>query len=278
MRTHMDIDRRLRKEAKDIEQIKEWRNQLATMFQAVGGLYSDRMVARRVISFVQANPKLERDNLLFGWMMRNYHQQAAAAVRRLVELDEKNRPVTLAHIARRICVNAHVLNRDRFIVEYAKGICEERLYPWPHPVLTVTLGEPIYLDMGPELYEHRIKQIVEAANELFDQYSGPRGNYVDPSIIDKRLQNVYRLSCSVSDWVDKHIAHCDKKRAEFKLTYGELDKAIDAVGSLYCWLSRLLTGHAPQDSDMEPVPQFNWEWVFYEPWARLDQEDPEPIP
>lgn len=111
----------------------------------------------------------------------------------------------------------------------------------------------------------------EAVDRMFRTFSDPEGQHMDRKVMDDNLAAVEKAAERVRDAVNRAVAHRDRKRPLPSLTYGSVDQAIDAVGELFKKLCLFLEGHSY--GSLEPVPQFDWEWVFYEPWAHTPPTD-----
>lgn len=245
-----------------------WLNRDGRLFQAAVALHSNRMVARQVAEVIEANPRLGSWNLLLDWMFKNYYRQACVSVRRLMDSDRNC--ISLRRLADDVCSQWSVLTRTDYVarwLEHSAGLLERR----EHLVrVKGPDGGETEIDIGD--FEHRsiIDSIVETANTEFDRFAGPGSECVSPSLVAERVQTAQMAIDKVKLAVDRHIAHLDKCEPDGNLTVDELDEAIDAVGTLYQYLSLLLTGSAPDP--LEPVPQFDWEWIFDEPWRLGDSE------
>ena len=86
------------------------------------------------------------------------------------------------------------------------------------------------------------------------------GRVVSANIVGADLAELDRLTDRVEAFADRRVAHLDRKGGATRITFDELDSAIDAVNAIACKYILFLTGHA-YDS-LEFVVQFPWQMIF----------------
>lgn len=109
-----------------------------------------------------------------------------------------------------------------------------------------------------------------------EQYGG--GDALDPAIPAADLAELRAKSEPVTDFVDKHLAHCDATPlpAERIPELGDVHAAIDAIGHLFRKYSNLFT--AASWVDLVPTIQGPWLDVFRVPWIKPDDESSDSPP
>jgi hypothetical protein len=100
------------------------------------------------------------------------------------------------------------------------------------------------------------------------QFGGSTVEYLDPAIPRADLVKAEDLSSGVKQYVDKHLAHSDRKPvpANSLPTLADVHAVIDLLGHLFKKYSNLLT--AVSWGTLVPVLQHDWKAPFREPWIR----------
>jgi hypothetical protein len=218
--------------------LAKWQRWLGQINRDITGLYWDRKIYRQTLQIVKANPHANESNPLWKWMFRNYDIAALLMVRRLI--DPHQGTVSLANLVDSISRNPTVIGRESYKGRFSLA---DRESGW--------------------------------ADRCYDSLAGPGQDTVDTRILTEKLESVRCLCSRVKAVVDKMVAHRDEKPPNEMPTYGEVDHAIDAIGDLFKLLYRLVDGGSI--GDIEPTEQYDWDWVFFEPWAVLtpsEEDDP----
>jgi hypothetical protein len=95
-------------------------------------------------------------------------------------------------------------------------------------------------------------------------FSGDAGEHVDPNLVAADLDSLDEKAKQVVEYVDRHVAHADARPITNVPTFAELNGAIDAIGDLFKRYVLLVT--VESYATLVPVPQYDWEAVFREPW------------
>ena len=76
----------------------------------------------------------------------------------------------------------------------------------------------------------------------------------------------------IKDFRDQWIAHFDEKREiEQMPTFGDMDKALDTIDSIFCDYTLLLKRSAPPTR--KPVLQYDWEEPLRYPWNEIKEKE-----
>lgn len=223
----MNDDKKLRSSKFREQMIAKWRDQLKRVEVEIVTLHHSRSIYRRLFKIVDANPRIQKPNALYEWLHLSYVTYASTAIRRLI--DDHKDAVSLSNLVRSMSANESVITRKWFVSRYTEPLCKTD-YP----------------------------------SRDFDNLVGVGRSTVEGGDLKRRLDQIRSLSSRVVDYVDKLVAHTDRKLPDKLPTYGDLDKAIDAVGELFEHL-HLLINQASLLS-LEPVETFPWERLFEEPW------------
>lgn len=154
------------------------------------------------------------------------------AVRRMVETNDG--VISLGTILEAIRRNPEVLTRERYL----------------------------------EICKPDNKYIVETTHSSFDEWAGPGSDHVDPGRAKAKLTRLQALAEKITRYVNKRIAHRDRQGPE-PFTFGQLDSALDELGSALQELRLLLTCESLVR--VEPYFQTPWQQAFMVPWAPKDQ-------
>ncbi len=73
---------------------------------------------------------------------------------------------------------------------------------------------------------------VPGAPRAFKRWDPNGLGHIDPAVIEKDLAGLHALATPVRRYVNKHLAHLDAKGANVKVTYRDLDAAIDGFDKL----------------------------------------------
>jgi hypothetical protein len=81
-------------------------------------------------------------------------------------------------------------------------------------------------------------------------------------------------SVKVTDWVDRHIAHSDRRPilADRTPTLDDVHAAVDHIGEIYKRYYSILT--AKSWAMLVPALQRDWKAPFRVPWIRPEDEPP----
>jgi hypothetical protein len=95
--------------------------------------------------------------------------------------------------------------------------------------------------------------------EGFDLWAGPGGVHVDPERMSTDLAALHDTTDKVVHFVNRTIAHLDRRGFDTGLTFGELHAGLDAVKELHGKYHTLLTGRLIA---VDPVIQGDWKAPF----------------
>jgi hypothetical protein len=217
--------------------LAKWSRQLKEIGPDVLQLHWDRKIHRVTHEVVKAHPRGAEYNPLWDWMFRNSNRLALIMVRRL--MDTHRDTVSLSRLASDICDAPHVITRE-----------------WRSTLFSAAGRES------------------GLADRCFDQLAGPGQDILDPETLRRHLDVAKECCKGIVEAVDEVLVHHDPNPTADNPTYGHLNDAIDAIGELYRFLRYVLCGDA--EGDLEPTEQYDWDWVFREPWispACTDDEE-----
>lgn len=162
---------------------------------------------------------------------RCYADAAASAIRRLADGSTDRNSISLRRVIADIRANPSVMTRDRYVSLF---------------------DEPGVID-----------PIRKRAPKEFDEHWGDSGGRIRPDLLDALDKTVAADTKRVAGWVDRTVAHIDKRGVSDPPTFADLDAAIDSVGNVLRKLLLLLT--AENWIAMTPTPQDDWRAPFRKP-------------
>jgi hypothetical protein len=100
-------------------------------------------------------------------------------------------------------------------------------------------------------------------------FAGPSWQHVNPGPVRDDLSQLAAVSDQVREYVNRHLAHHDRRPLSQLPTFADLNSAIDTIGDLARKYAALLTN--TDWITLVPVIQYNWLAVFQEPWIKDEQ-------
>src|SRR5262249_26851464 len=150
---------------------------------------------RRVVELINTREPALPASVFIDMLSATYAITQAAAVRRQADTDR--RVVSLARVLTEIGGDAGRLTHDRFVGS------------WPAEDQA----------RGSEVFNER--------------FAGSVGLHLDPNVVAADIDQLNQAVDAIVTYVDKHVAHVDRKPAKVLPTFDQLDTAIDMIGNLY---------------------------------------------
>jgi hypothetical protein len=195
------------------------------LYNDIVTLAHHRDVYRQVTAIIAANPAANVPSAFYDWMAHAYGITQAVALRRL---DDKNRRTySLRLLIQEIADHPEVLSRRRFV--------------------------GLYRGYLPAHFGHR----------HFQSVTGPDGRTVDPRLLRRHLRELLRTLHRVHVFVDKNVAHRDRRRMRRLPTYDDLNECVDVIIKLAGELSVLLKA---ESTTVVPSIPYNWTKPFRVAW------------
>ena len=212
----------------------KWLEWLEAIDRDMTRMFRDRFMWREVAAMTKtaALPSSHIFNGLNTW----YAQAQMIAVRRQAEVASPGRKpvVSLATLLHQIALHPNVMTRDRYV----------SLYP------------PDMRGRG---------------DAAFERIAGVGETQIPAEIPGAAIDRLGAAAGPVKQYVDRVVAHSDRRKPRTIPTFGDLDHAIDAVGEVFAEWSQWLT--ASVRWEMEPVFQYDWKAPFRRAWL----PEPEPV-
>lgn len=211
--------------------LPEWHSWLEETKGIVTELLINRHIYEETWRIVEANPNTHDPNDFVMWFQRLYARSTAVAVRRMVDQDKRTH--SLVRLLEHLKCHARDITRDWFCAQHSDS-----------------------------------PAIRDSAHRVFDQWSIPGGDCVDPGKVSTRIEKLKNVCKPVKYFVDKRVAHLDAfvpDSSTPKVTWKELDIAIDALDRQTCELVLLLEQKGVLGG-LRPTWQYDWTTVFRNPW------------
>ncbi|MBI3789153.1 MAG: hypothetical protein HY276_12990 [Ignavibacteriales bacterium] len=197
-----------------------------------------RYVFRETQKIIKANRKIQIDGYFYDWLWTTYSTTASVSVRRQVQPNSE--VINLRRLLSEIQRSPEILSFNRFEEMYTQG-----------------------KKKGTEEEKMTYNFMERQAKKEFQQFSGELKDHVDPSIVCNDIILLVQACEPIVKYVNKRVAHRDKKPFTSFPTFNDLDKAIDTLLDVFKKYMGLLQGvHFLPPGE----PQWDWKEVFKVPW------------
>jgi len=210
---------------------RRWRRWFGDIKNQIFDIHHRRQLYREVMAMVDANPAIQVPSAFYTWMRTVYVYDATVAVRRLVDWDR--RTISFVRLMQAIGDHPEVMTRARFVSGY-RG--------W----------------------------LRDAGHRDFERFASLAAKTIDRRVIRRHQRELLAAAGRLKTFVNKHVAHNDRRPMRQLPTYAELDDCIDLLGRLaktYCLLLE-------QSALVEVVPviQHDWKAPFRVSWIPAPAE------
>lgn len=206
---------------------RRWRRWFDDIKNQIFSIHHRRHVYREVMAMVDANPALQVPSAFYTWMRTVYVYDTTIAVRRLV--DQDRRTVSFVRLMQEIADHPEVITRKSFVARYRA---------W----------------------------LRDAGHRDFERFASPAAKTIHRRVIRRHQRRLLAAAERLKRFVDKHVAHNDRRPMRLLPTYAELDGCIDLLGRLAKDYSLLLEQSALVE--VVPVIQDDWKAPFRVPWIQ----------
>ena len=218
--------------------IDNWIRCLEIIEKEIYELLMLRYVFWELQNIIKTNPKIQTDGYFYEWLGITYSKTTSIGVRR--QLDTRSDVITLGRLLSEIQRTPTILSLKRFENFYTKDLRnqteEDRMF-----------------------YNFEKKR----AEKEFKKFSGKLKTHVDPDCVSQDLTLLSKACKPILKYVNKRVAHRDKKEFTTLPTYNDLNKAIDLLLDVYKKYVLLLRG---VQYFIEVTPLWDWKEVFKVAW------------
>ncbi len=210
----------------DKQKYDKWLRNFEVIKLQVGMLCHHRALFIDVQNIIQKNPKIQLESAFWDFLTTSYVSHTTVIVRRLVK-DQKD-SISFVGLLKDMAANPTAMTVETYKKLYAGSLVEYR-----------------------------------AASD-FAKFADETEEKLSEAMIRKDLALLVNASEKIEDFVDKRIAHHDRRDLAHTPTFNELHSCVDIIDKMTCKYLLLLCG-ASSDT-MTPTIQGHWQQIFYEPW------------
>ncbi len=193
-------------------------------------LRASQYIFWEVQKIVSGNPKVNVENAFHEWMGAVYANSMSVGIRRLVDGDRKNKSISFVRLLKEIQRHPSILSRVRYR----------------------------------SVFGARGKLPVSSADNDFDRHVGLGEDHVSQEAITKEIKDLRDATVGLNRYVDKRVAHYDRREFKEILTFGDIDDALDHLEAM---LRRyILLFRAADLISATPCFQYDWKVIFRVPW------------
>lgn len=209
--------------------LSKWMKWLKIIHDDVQQLLVKRRIFWEVQEIIRTSGDLHnKPSSFYGYLGDTYVAYIAIGIRRQIKCDSQS--VSFARLLHEIQETPAVLSRKYYVGLYAGSAVED------------------------------------LADVDFDSFSGVVKDHIDPGIVAADLSRLVSVSKKIEDFVDKQIAHRDKRIPKIVPTFKEVNECVDVLDELYTKYHRAF--YAQDMRTLDPVPQYDWKAIFRVPWIK----------
>ena len=235
------------------QKLEKWLGWMETIHDDILALVKDTNMFWEIQDIIRGNPRIQKPNAFYSYLTRTYLSHALAGLRRQTKLQKDN--ISFVRLLDDITKNPKELSRSYFNSRHSHS---------NGPDLDQVVGKAGLEAVG-IVDSSQLKEIIKMDD--FAQYADASGAYICPQMVkdDKTL-----LESEVKkhvEYVDKRIAHWDKREPKVVPTFGDLDNCIKLLDQMYVKYHLLF--HAESMDTLMPTYQYEWKSIFCEPWLKV---------
>lgn len=214
--------------------LKKWIRWLAVIKADVQQLLINQNIFWEIQELIRANERIQKPSSFYKYLGDTYVSYATIGIRRQLKIDQSS--ISFSRLFADIAENPKTLSR-----EYYKSLFKGSV-------------------------------VEDLADRQFDRYS-EHGRYISAAMVRNDLAKLKSVSKKVEDFVDKRIAHHDRRKPKVLPKFHEVDTCIATLDELY--VKYHLIFHAESMHTLMPTYQYDWKVIFSEPWLVPETEENE---
>ena len=235
------------------QKLEKWLRWMETIHDDILALVRDANMFWEIQDIIRENPRIQKPNAFYSYLARTYFSHAAGGIRRQTELQKDS--ISFVRLLDEIAKNPEELSRDYFNSRH------------PHsngPDLDQVVGKSDLEAVG-ITDSFQLKKIIQMDD--FAPYADAGGTYVCPQMVKDDKARLESKAKILAEFVDRRIAHWDKREPTVVPTFEELDDSIKLVDQTYVKYHFLF--HAESMDTLMPTYQYEWKSIFCEPWLKI---------
>jgi hypothetical protein len=215
------------------QKLKKWVKWLEIIKSEVSDLVWSSSIYSETREIIISNPVVNTGNRFYSWMNRNYVHTTLMGIRR--QLDTHRDAVSLVKLLTDMKENCNFLTRECHL-------------------------QQVFLLFPPEMHMH----MQRLGNKTYDDLAGKSANVFPIEKIEEDLQQLLKIEHLHKDYVDRRIAHYDKKEnIETIGTYQDLYDAVAVFEGIVVKYYLLLNATT---IILLPYLDYDWKDIFKQPW------------
>lgn len=221
-----------------LEKWKKWigdGNLTGSICHELTNLALIRKIQSGLRDMVSANPELQKHSAFYAISNLIYGDSVLMYIRRQVRRDCDS--VSLIKLLDDLKDNSSMITRDFFVSLYVKGKCDSDIESFRR------LGERDF-------------------NKYFSEDDSA---LLSISLVEKDIAILKDISSSSADYIDRRLAHLDKREPKNIPTIEEIEKWCDTVNLIFKKYILLLTA---SDYKIEPILFHDWKAIFRSAWIK----------
>ncbi len=235
------------------QKLEKWLRWMEEIHNDIQALVQDANMFWEVQGIIRENPRIQKPNAFYSYLARTYFSHAAAGIRRQTELQKDS--ISFVRLLGEITKNPAELSRSYFdsLCAHSNG-----------PDLCQVVGRESLEKVG-IVDSSQLKAIIEMDN--FAPYADARGAHVCPQMVNDDKVLLESKAKILAEFVNRRIAHWDKRKPKVVPTFKELDDCIKLLDQTYVKYHFLF--HAESIDTLMPTYQYEWKRIFCEPWLKV---------
>lgn len=217
-----------------IPKIEKWRRWFDIIHDDIVRLASSRQIYRETVKIYRANRRLHGDYTFINWVSLNYVRALAIGIRRQAELDKD--VISLARLLDDIARNGFLVKRSWYVAEVLRNRDRTDL-----------------------------EFVERTAQRDFNWFAPTGSSQVSSKLVQRDLDRLQHVAGKVIKFVNRRVAHWDKRRFNDMVTYGDVHKALRTLDRLLVKYHLLIRQAGLFGAT--PFIQGNWKSVFRIPWV-----------
>ena len=235
------------------QKLEKWSRWMEAIHDEILGLVQDANMFWEVQDIIRENPRIQKPSVFYSYLARTYLSHALAGLRRQTRLQKDS--ISFLGLLGEIAKNPEELSRSYFdsLYSYSNG-----------PDLCQVVSKESLEEVGIAGSSPQLKAIIKTDD--FTPYADVSGAFVCPQMVKDDIARLKSAVETHGEFVDKRIAHSDKRDPKVVPTFGELDDCIKLLDQTYVKYHFLF--HAESMDTLMPTYQYEWKSIFCEPWLK----------
>ena len=234
------------------QKLEKWLRWMETIHNEILALVQDANMFWEIQDIIRGNPRIQKPNAFYSYLARTYLSHALVGLRRQTKPHKDS--VSFVKLLGEIAENPEELSRNYFNSRYSNS---------DGPDLGQVVGGADLEKVGVD--PSQLKALIKMDD--FAPYADATGAYVRPQMVKDDLARVESVVKTQKEFVDKRIAHWDKRKPKVIPTFEELDSCIKLLDQMYVKYHFLF--YAESIDTLMPTYQYEWKRIFCEPWLKV---------